>query len=171
GGRCWWRFRGGRRRCRSLGRWSWCWWRFRRRGRCFGLRCFCRCGCRLYGLRRRRSRRGRCCRLRQRHGGVALRPQEGDHVGARGDIRKAGEGHGRAGGKGLRIGQPQVEMLEGPIALALLALERRRVVEAIERSDLAPDDAIEVRTDRARCALVEAVANLAESNVAFALFG
>src|SRR5215831_8572183 len=62
-------------------------------------------------------------------------------------------------------------MLEGPIALALLALERRRVVEAIERSDLAPDDAIEVRTDRARRALVEAVANLAESNIALALFG
>src|SRR6478672_4859839 len=59
-------------------------------------------------------------------------------------------------------------MLVGPIALRCFALERRRIVEAFERSDLASDDSIEIGTDRARGALFEAVTNLAQGCIAFA---
>ena len=60
-------------------------------------------------------------------------------------------------------------MLEGPIALRCFALERRRIAEAFKRSDLASDDSIEIWTDRAWGALFEAVTNLAQGDVAFAL--
>src|SRR4029078_9790494 len=61
-------------------------------------------------------------------------------------------------------------MLEGPIALACLSFQRRRIVEAFERCDLASDDAIKIGTDRARGSLIEAVTDLAQSDAGFALF-
>src|SRR5262249_54506411 len=60
---------------------------------------------------------------------------------------------------------------EGPFALALLAFERGRIAETLERRDLAPNNTVKIGTDWTRRALVEAVANLAESDVAFTLLG
>src|SRR4029077_11138258 len=100
---------------------------------------------------------------------VGLGAQEVDDVGACFEIRNAWERHRRSMRKGLRVCQPEVEMLEGPIALACLRFQRRRIVEALKRCDLAADDSIKIGTDRARGALVEAVTDLAQGDTRFAL--
>ena len=139
------------RRCRRLSR------RWRRR--------FCR--------RRGRCRSGRCrrcCRGRfwQRHRGFRVRPQEGDNGGALLVVGYAGEGHRRSGCKRLRILQPAIELLKGPIAF--MRLQRGRVVETLDRGDLASDHAIEIGTHQRAAALVELVAHLANPSIGFALF-
>ena len=51
-----------------------------------------------------------------------------------------------------------------------MRLQRGRVVEALDRGDLASDHAIKVGTDQRGAALLEFVADLAKSGVGLALF-
>src|SRR5829696_7846284 len=61
-----------------------------------------------------------------------------------------------------------VEMLVGP-SLPRLGVERRRIVEAFHRSDLAPDHVMQIWSDRARRVLLEGMTRLADRRVRFAL--
>ena len=101
----------------------------------------------------------------KRHRVVGLGAQEVDDVGACFEIRNAWE----------RPSSFQAQRLAGLSARGrdarrsnrprfAFALQRRRIVEAFERCDLAPDDAIKIGTDRARGALVEAVTDLAQGD-------
>src|SRR5262249_33091040 len=137
-----------RRRCRRLGRWCRC-----RRLRSWSLFRF------LLGPSRSRQRR----RV------VVLRAQEGDDVGALLRIWNAWEGHHRPRRKDLGISDPRVEQLVSPHPVLLMSLERRRIIEAFDRGDVPPDHAIEIRPNQHGAALIEGMADFAQSCVGLAL--
>src|SRR3954454_9825553 len=88
------------------------------------------------------------------------RIQIGNDVGALGILGNAGEAHCGTRNEALRIGDELVEIVERPGAA--LGLHGGREVEAV--AALTPcltDDAIEVRTDTVRAALLEGVASAA----------
>ena len=146
--------------------------RFRCRGR-LGLRRFWR-GSRLLRLWRFWRRRGFRCRrgrgLWQRVGAVCLGAQEGDHLGALIGVRQAWESHHGARREfGWLVDQP-VDMCVVPCLLGM-GLHRWRIVEAFHRCDLAPEHAVEIGADRARRALLERMACLADGGVPSPLAG
>ena len=73
------------------------------------------------------------------------------------------------GANACGILQPDVERLIGPVAL--MRLQRRCVIEALDRGDLAPHHAVEIGADDGRAALLEAVTDLAQRGVGLALLG
>src|SRR5581483_4494848 len=84
----------------------------------------------------------------------------GDHVGALAVPLDSGEAHRGAGNETLRIGDELVEIVDRP--RAALGFHRGREIEAA--AIFAPavaDDAVEIRTDAVRPALLEGVAGLA----------
>src|SRR5215218_2527852 len=98
-------------------------------------------------------------RRRQRDRTVGEAAQVGKDIGALVRRRDAGESHDRAGNGALRVVDELVELLEIPIAA--FALEGGRVVEGLHVRLRAADDAVKVRADLVRPALLEGVAGLA----------
>ncbi len=117
---------------------------------------------------------GRFCRrcLGQRLRMVGLGIEIADDVGAVLRVGQAGEGHLGAGGKGLRAGQPFIEL--GEIPIAALALERVGEGEAIGAlTDRLADHAPQVGPEAIRATLFGGMAGLAllEGLLAFAGVG
>src|SRR6202007_2810288 len=98
-------------------------------------------------------------RGRQRNRRVRQRMQIGDHVGPLALFRNAGEAHGGARKKPLRICQELVEVVGGPGAA--LGLHAGGEVEATSLALVVADDAPEIRADPVRITLREGMAGLA----------
>src|SRR6202012_2075515 len=98
-------------------------------------------------------------RGRQRNRIIRQRVQIIDHVGALAVLLDAGKAHRGARDKTLRVVDELVEVVIGPGAA--LGLHRGREVEAAAFALLVADDAVEVRADAIRAALLEGVAGAA----------
>src|SRR5205814_719984 len=99
------------------------------------------------GLRRRR---------RKRLGRIAMRVQEGDHVGAVLRIAKAGERHLGPRRERLRAAQPLAKIV--PVPGAALLRQRIRESEALALPDRLADHIPEVGTELIGAALIGIVA-------------
>src|SRR6476661_4633587 len=95
------------------------------------------------------------CR-RQRNRIIRERVQIGDHVGALAVLRDTGKTHRGAGNKALRVGDELAEVVVGPGAA--LGLHGGGEIESASLALMVADDAIEVRTDAVRTALLKGVA-------------